>query len=87
MSRPQGYLDELKLPRILAHGVDIDLVPERSPLVGFPDTFEKFTDDFRRHQIGIPIRWVKKNGQPWFEIDDSAVHAIVEAYRLKKKKK
>lgn len=81
--RPQVYRDERGGWWLDVHFVDTDRLPEGLPKAGYPEHSSDFADAYRRHKASLPIRWVEKNGQPAFEIDDPAVHAEILRYRKK----
>jgi len=81
IGRGQAFQDEYGQWWLKAHGVDVDLLPDTHPQFGYPPTAQQFADDFRRHQLTIPISFVEKNGLPAIQIDDPKVARDLAEWR------
>ncbi|MFL5815371.1 MAG: hypothetical protein ACJ763_17475 [Bdellovibrionia bacterium] len=67
-----------------AHGVDVDLLAPELPQHGYPDKASQFADEYRRHQLTIPISFVEKNGKPTIQVDDPKVQKDLEEWRKRR---
>jgi hypothetical protein len=67
-----------------AHGVDVDLLAADHPQMGYPETAKQFADDYRRHQLTIPISFVEKDGKPSIQVDDPKVMRDLAEWRKRR---